>query len=144
MDGKMRAAEQRMIWKSGQKMTKIVPVTADYGKMAQIVPVTVTADCGEAGDALRESEDLKREDLKRELNAGRNRPVTNDDEEADIQRRQLDLTNLTHFYMRDLGDRGLRPDRRSGGCVVKCTARSSSRSWDRELGSSDLGYGLRP
>ena len=69
-------------------------------------------------------EDLKREDLKRELNAGRNRPVTNDDVEADIQRRQLDLTNLTHFYMRDLGDRGLRPDRRSGGCVVKCTARS--------------------
>ena len=49
-----------------------------------------------------------REDL-RELNAGRTRPATNDDEEADIQRRQLDLTSLTHFYMRDLGDRGLRP-----------------------------------
>ena len=90
VDGKMRAAEQRMIWKSGQKMTKIVPVTAD---------------CGNVGDALRDAEDL-REDL-RGLNAGRKRPATNDDEEAGIQRRQLDLTNLTHFYMRDLGDRGL-------------------------------------
>ena len=49
--------------RAGRMKTKIVPVTADYGKMAQIVPVTVTADCGEAGDALRESEDLKREPL---------------------------------------------------------------------------------
>ena len=70
----------------------------------------------------------------RELNAGRKRPATNDDEEADIQRRQLDLTNLTHFYMRDLGDCGLRPNRRSGGCDVKCLARSSSRSRIERLG----------
>ena len=123
----MRAAEQRMIWKSGQKMTQIVSV---------IVPVT--ADCEKAGNALR-AEDL-REDL-RGLNAGRKRPATNDDEEADIQRRQLDLTNLTHFYMRDLGDRGLRPDRRSGGCDVKCLARSSSRSRIERLGKTDLTTG---
>ena len=32
VDGKMRAAEQRMIWKSGQKMIMIVPMTADYEK----------------------------------------------------------------------------------------------------------------
>ena len=144
VDGKMRAAEQRMIWKSGQKMTKIVPVTADYGKMTQIVPVIVPVtacygkvgdalreDCGKVGNTLRELADA--EDL-RELNAGRKRPATNDDEEADIQRRQLDLTNLTHFYMRDLGDCGLRPNRRSGGCDVKCLARSSSRSRIERLG----------
>ena len=120
MDGKMRAAEQRVIWKSGQKMTQIVPVTADDGKV---------------GDAPRGLSGLRvqREDL-RELNAGRKRPVKNDDEEADIQRRQLDLTNLTHFYMRDLGDCGLRPNRRSGGCDVKCLARSSSRSRIERLG----------
>ena len=139
MDGKMRAAEQRLRWKNGQKMTKIVPVTADYGKMTQVV--LVTADCGKAGDALRDAEDL-REDL-RELNAGRKRPATNDDEEADIQRRQLDLTNLTHFYMRDLGDRGLWPDRRSGGCDVKCLARSSNRSRIERLGKR-IDDGLRP
>ena len=126
-----------MIWKRGQKMTKIVPVTADCGKAGDAL--RAAEDCGKAGDALRGLTRGLREDL-RELN-GRKRPVKNDDEEADIQRRQLDLTNLTHFYMRDLGDCGLRPNRRSGGCVVKCTARSSSRSWDRELGLSDLGYG---
>ena len=138
MDGKMRAAEQRMIWKSGQKMTKIVPVivpvTTDYGKAGDAL--RVAEDCGKAGDALRgltRGLRVQREDL-RELNAGRKRPVKNDDEEADIQRRQLDLTNLTHFYMRDLGDCGLRPNRRSGGCDVKCLARSSSRSRIERLG----------
>ena len=133
VDGKMRAAEQRMIWKSGQKMTQIVsvivPVTADCEKAGNAL--RAAEDCGKAGNALR-AEDL-REDL-RGLNAGRKRPATNDDEEADIQRRQLDLTNLTHFYMRDLGDRGLWPDRRSGGCDVKCLARSSSRSRIERLG----------
>ena len=119
-----------MIWKSGQKMTKIVPVTADCGKAGDAL--RAAEDCGKAGDALRAAGGL-REDL-RELNAGRKRPVKNDDEEADIQRRQLDLTNLTHFYMRDLGDRGLWPDRRSGGCDVKCLARSSSRSRIERLG----------
>ena len=133
VDGKMRAAEQRMIWKSGQKMTQIVsvivPVTADCEKAGDAL--RAAEDCGKAGNALR-AEDL-REDL-RGLNAGRKRPATNDDEEADIQRRQLDPTNLTHFYMRDLGDRGLWPDRRSGGCDVKCLARSSSRSRIERLG----------
>ena len=104
MDGKMRAAEQRMIWKSGQKMTQIVPVTADDGKVGDAH--RAAEDCGKVGDAPHGLSGLsglrvQREDL-RELNAGRNRPVKNDDEEADIQRRQLDLTNLTHFYMRDL------------------------------------------
>ena len=136
MDGKMRAAEQRMIWKSGQKMTQIVLVTADDGKVGDAH--RAAEDCGKAGDALRGLSGLSglsglREDL-RELNAGRNRPVKNDDEEADIQRRQLDLTNLTHFYMRDLGDCGLRPNRRSGGCDVKCLVRSSSRSRIERLG----------
>ena len=134
VDDKMRAAEQRMIWKSGQKMTQIVsvivPVTADCEKAGDAL--RAAEDCGKAGDALRGAEDL-REDL-RGLNAGRKRPATNDDEEADIQRRQLDLTSLTHFYMRDLGDRGLWPDRRSGGCDVKCLARSSSRSRIERLG----------
>ena len=138
MDGKMRAAEQRMIWKSGQKMTQIVPVTADDGKVGDAL--RAAEDCGKVGDALRgltrgltRGLRVQREDL-RELNAGRKRPVKNDDEEADIQRRQLDLTNLTHFYMRDLGDCGLRPNRRSGGCDVKCLARSSSRSRIERLG----------
>ena len=81
-----------MIWKSGQKMIKIVPVTADCEKAGNAL--RAAEDCGKAGNALR-AEDL-REDL-RGLNAGRKRPATNDDEEADIQRRQLDLTNLTHF-----------------------------------------------
>ena len=136
MDGKIRAAEQRMIWKSGQKMAKIVPVTADCEEVGDAL--RAAEDCGKAGDAPRGLNGLsglrvQREDL-RELNAGRKRPVKNDDEEADIQRRQLDLTNLTHFYMRDLGDCGLRPNRRSGGCVVKCLARSSSRSRIERLG----------
>ena len=108
-------------------MTQIVPVTADDGKVGDAL--RAAEDCGKAGDAPRGL----REDL-RELNTGRKRPVKNDDEEADIQRRQLDLTNLTHFYMRDLGDCGLRPNRRSGGCDVKCLARSSSRSRIERLG----------
>ena len=141
----MRAAEQRMIWKSGQKMTQIVPVTADDGKVGDAL--RAAEDCGKAGDALRgltrgltRGLRVQREDL-RELNAGRKRPVKNDDEEADIQRRQLDLTNLTHFYMRDLGDCGLRPNRRSGGCDVKCLARSSSRSRIERLGRRKLTTG---
>ena len=137
VDGKMRAAEQRMIWKSGQKMTQIVLVTADDGKVGDAH--RAAEDCGKAGDALRGLSGLSglREDL-RELNAGRNRPVKNDDEEADIQRRQLDLTNLTHFYMRDLGDsaqrkhapppvtvQGPEVTANVGGAVLRCAAQAA-------------------
>ncbi len=80
VDGKMRAAEQRVIWKSGQKMTQIVPVTADDGKVGDAH--RAAEDCGKVGDAphgLRASDsstagDQERRDPPRWRGARSSRP----------------------------------------------------------------------